>query len=187
MTRPNYPVTECIYFRLYGCSVHIGMVDAYRGALSCLFTEIVHNGVFYFVGYELGVTELVRENHSVYGKTFIFIQEVFPRNGLDSFVNFIGILRLKMFDGFQDADGSTQAEVCLYIISLSPVKATMRLPTSILLAPSSVSSFASTSSSPWKVLAISSNSSFILNDNYVISIDGTNLMIFCLLINYLEN
>ena len=55
---------------------HIGMVDAYRGALSCLFTEIVHNGVFYFVGYELGVTELVRENHSVYGKTFIFIQEV---------------------------------------------------------------------------------------------------------------
>ena len=39
----------------------------------------------------------------------------------------------------------------------------------------------------WKVLAISSNSSFILNDNYVISIDGTNLMIFCLLINYLEN
>ena len=75
----------------------------------------------------------------------------------------------------------------LYIISLSPVKATMRLPTSILLAPSSVSSFASTSSSPWKVLAISSNSSFILNDNYVISIDGTNLMIFCLLINYLEN
>ena len=82
-------------------------VDAYRGALSCLFTEIVHNGVFYFVGYELRVTELVRENHSVYGNTFIFIQEVFPHNGLDSFVNFIGMLRLKMFDGFQDADGST--------------------------------------------------------------------------------
>ena len=92
---------------------HIGMVDAYRGALSCLFTEIVHNGIFYFIGHELGVTEFVRENHSVYGKTFIFIQEVFPCNGFDSFVNFVGILRLKMFNGFQDADGSTQAEVCL--------------------------------------------------------------------------
>jgi large subunit ribosomal protein L11 len=45
-----------------------------------------------------------------------------------------------------------------YIIALSPVKETIRRPISIFPAPNSVSSCASTSSSPWKVLAISSNS-----------------------------
>ena len=49
-----------------------------------------------------------------------------------------------------------------YIISLLPVNDTIRRPISTLLAPMLVNSSASTGSNPMNVLAMSSNSSFIL-------------------------
>ena len=79
---------------------------------------MVHNGILHLICHKLGVTELIREHDGINGKTLGIIQVLFPFDGLHAFIDFIGIVGLKMFNGFQDADGSAQAEVCLIHQSL---------------------------------------------------------------------
>ena len=58
------------------------------------------------------MAELFAEYYRIYGKGLVCVQEVFPMDCLDLFVDFIGVFGIEVFDGFQDADGRTQAEVC---------------------------------------------------------------------------
>ena len=58
------------------------------------------------------MAEFIAEYDGIYGESLLYIQDVFPGNGFDLFVDFIGILGVEVFDGFQNTDGSAQAEIC---------------------------------------------------------------------------
>ena len=73
------------------------------------------------------------------------------------------LLALKWRIGFRILIAVCNWKLARYIISLSPVNETIRLPISTSLAPIWVSSFASTGSSPINVLAINSNFCSISN------------------------
>ena len=92
---------------------HVRLVDAYGRALAKVLAEIVHNGIFHFIRDEFGVAELFAEHDGVYGKCLIDVQNVFPADGFDLFVNLIGVFGGEVLDGFQDADSCAQTEVCL--------------------------------------------------------------------------
>ena len=72
------------------------------------------------------------------------------------------LFALKCAIGFSTLIAVCNWKLARYIISLFPVNDTIRRPICTLLAPSWVSSWAKTSSSPIKVLAMSSNSSINL-------------------------
>ena len=53
------------------------------------------------------------EYNCVYRKRLVHIKILFPWNGLYLVVNFISILCRKILDRLQNADSSTEAEICL--------------------------------------------------------------------------
>lgn len=59
------------------------------------------------------MAELFAEDYGVYGEAVVYAQIVFPMDGFDLLVYFIGILGCKVLDRLQNADGGTQAEVGL--------------------------------------------------------------------------
>ena len=79
---------------------YIGIVDAYRWTFAGFVAEVVYNGILYLVGHKLGMAEFVGENHGIDGKTFVYIQIVFPGYGLNIVVDFVGCLCLEVLDGF---------------------------------------------------------------------------------------
>ena len=89
--------------------VRIGNTDV--RSLACLFPELVHNGVLYLVSHEFGVAELFREDDGVNGKCLVQSDIFCPVDVFHTFIDIIGRQCLKMFDGFQYADGSVQLEI----------------------------------------------------------------------------
>ena len=59
------------------------------------------------------MTELGREYYGIYGKAAHVVQIVFPGDAFYGVVYFVCCLGSKMFDGFQDTDSGTQAEIGL--------------------------------------------------------------------------
>ena len=59
------------------------------------------------------MSELFAVHHRIYGKCLIFIKIFFPWNGLYLLIYLIGILGCEVLDGFQDADGGSQAKIGL--------------------------------------------------------------------------
>ena len=92
---------------------YVRVVDAHVRAFACLVAEVIHNGILYLVCYELAVAELVAEYHGIHRKALGVVQVVFPSDGLDVFIYFVGCVGLEVLDGLQNAYGRSQAEVCL--------------------------------------------------------------------------
>ena len=57
------------------------------------------------------MTEFFTEYNGIYGEGLVYIQYIFPIDGFDLIINFVGILGFKIFDGLQNADGGAQAKV----------------------------------------------------------------------------
>ena len=92
---------------------YIRIIDAYRRTFACLFAEIIHNSILHLIRYKLGMTEFLAEYNCIYRKRLVYIKILFPWNSLYLVVNFISILCRKILDRFQNADSSTEAEICL--------------------------------------------------------------------------
>ena len=59
------------------------------------------------------MAELIAEHHCVNSKCLVYIEIIFPSNGLYLVINFVGILGSEVFDRFQDTDSGTKAEIRL--------------------------------------------------------------------------
>ena len=92
---------------------YVRFADTYGRAFVVGVPEVVYDSVFHFVGDKLGMTEFFAEHDCVYGESLVDVQIIFPVDCFDLFVHFIGILCNEMLDRFQDADSSSQAEICL--------------------------------------------------------------------------
>ena len=99
-------------FRNMNIEQNIRIVKTHRRAFTSLVTEIVNNGILYFISHELGVTEFIRKHHRIYGETLFGIQIFLPIYSLYIIVHFISRLCLEMFDGFKDSDSGAQTEIC---------------------------------------------------------------------------
>ena len=86
---------------------------AHPGSLALALHEVVGNGILHAVGHELGVAELVAEDDFIHRKRLSRTHVILPLDGLDLFIHLIGVGGRKVADGFQDANGGTQAEVGL--------------------------------------------------------------------------
>ena len=89
--------------------VRIGNTDV--RSLACLFPELVNNSVFHLIGYKFGMTEFLGEDNGIDGKGLVQSDIFCPVDVLHTFIDIIGRQCLKMFDGFQYADGSVQLEI----------------------------------------------------------------------------
>ena len=89
----------------------VGIGDADVWTLSCLFAELVDNGILDLIGNKLRVTELLGEYHRINGKGLVVSNVFAPVDVLDTFIDIIGRKCLKVFDRFQNADGCMQLEV----------------------------------------------------------------------------
>ena len=89
----------------------VGIGDTDIGAFAVLLAEIVHDGVFHFIGHELRMTELLGIDYRVDRKSRFQIEKIVPFHAAHGVVDIVGISCLKSFDGFQNSDGGAQAEV----------------------------------------------------------------------------
>ena len=89
----------------------VGVGDADVGALALRLAEIVDDGVLHLIGHELGVAELLRVDHGVDGERGFQVEIAAPIDRLHGLIDVVGIFRLEVLDGFQDAHGRAQTEV----------------------------------------------------------------------------
>ena len=52
---------------------HVGLVDTHAGTFAALLAEVVHDGILYLIGYELGMAELFAEYDGIYGKGLVCV------------------------------------------------------------------------------------------------------------------
>ena len=91
---------------------YVGICHTYVRALSAVLTEVIDNGIFYFVSHELRVTEVFGINNCVNGESGLEIENVFPLVVSYGVINFVGCCGIKMFQRFEYAYGSAQRVVC---------------------------------------------------------------------------
>ena len=89
--------------------VRIGNADI--GTLTCLFAELVDNGILYLISYKLRMAELLGKDNGVDGKGLVDSDVFAPVNVLDTFIDIVSRESLKMLDGFQNTDGGVQLEI----------------------------------------------------------------------------
>ena len=77
----------------------VGVYDTDVGAVSCLFAELVHDGVLHLVCHKLGVLELRAEHHTVHGKGGVVCQILGPVNPLHGIIHLVCGLCLEVTDG----------------------------------------------------------------------------------------
>ena len=89
----------------------VGVRHAHVGAPPCALAQLIDNGVLHLVRHKLRVAELGREDHAVHGERTVDVQVRRPVDGLHGLVDIVGRAGLESLNGFEDADGRTQAEV----------------------------------------------------------------------------
>ena len=89
----------------------VGVADGDVGAFARLLAELVDDGILHFVTDELRVTELFREDHSVYGKGLVEVEVLAPVHLHHLVVHVLGREGAEMGDGLENADGSMELEV----------------------------------------------------------------------------
>ena len=77
----------------------VGVYDTDVGTVSCLFAELVHDGILHLVCHKLGVLELRAEHHTVHGKGGVVGQILCPVNLLHGIIHLICGLCLEVTDG----------------------------------------------------------------------------------------
>ena len=84
-----------------------------RAVTSRLLTPVVGNGILHTVCHKLRVSEVLAEDDRVHQERALHVHVFLPVNLLGCFIHLIGILCLKLLDGFQYLHGCTCTEVCL--------------------------------------------------------------------------
>ncbi len=91
--------------------LYVGVYDTYVWTVAGLLAELVNDSVLHLVGNELGVLELVAENHAVHGKGGVVAQILCPVYLFYGVIYLVGGLCLEVADGLEDTYGSAQLEV----------------------------------------------------------------------------
>ena len=91
--------------------LQVGVGDADVWSVAGLLSHLVDYCVFYFVCYELGVSELLAEDYAVNGECCFVGEVVCPVDLLYFLVHFVGGGGAEVFDGHKDAYGCSVLEV----------------------------------------------------------------------------
>ena len=91
----------------------VGVVETHGRTLAILLVEVIRNGILHAVSHKLRVTEHLAVHDRINRKCRIAVKILLPVHRLDDIVNLVGVHRLEMHNGFQDAYGCPQMEVCL--------------------------------------------------------------------------
>ena len=89
----------------------VGVGDTDIGAFARCLAEIIHDGVFHFIGNELGMPELLGIDYGVHRKGGIQIQIATPVDAADRSIDVVGILCREVLDRLEDSDRSAQTEI----------------------------------------------------------------------------